>query len=144
MLQLWRKQGVKTIAEGELYDVECQRRANSQKRAKDAGGYPSLVLSIFSFFFFFSFSFVLFVRFFHLSHTHYNTLMGAPRITTSQGRGWGRHGGRGTLRGRERRTRWPGWTRSRPGPASPASRWTSRASPASSCSPLASVRCALP
>jgi len=39
VLQNWRKQGVKTIAEGELYEVESQRRTNSQKRMKDAGGY---------------------------------------------------------------------------------------------------------
>lgn len=39
VLQAWRKQGVKTIVEGELYDVESQRRANNLKRAKDTGGY---------------------------------------------------------------------------------------------------------
>lgn len=39
VLQNWRKQGVKTVAEGELFEVENQRRSNTQKRAKEAGNY---------------------------------------------------------------------------------------------------------
>ncbi len=39
-MQKWRGNGIKTLAEGELFEVESQRRENSIRRQKDSAGYP--------------------------------------------------------------------------------------------------------
>lgn len=38
-LQKWRAAGVKSLAEGDLFEFESQRRENSIRRAKDSAGY---------------------------------------------------------------------------------------------------------
>jgi transcriptional adapter 2-alpha len=38
-LQHWRAHGIRTLTEGELFDIESQRRENSLRRAKDSSSY---------------------------------------------------------------------------------------------------------
>lgn len=43
-LQRWRANGVRTLAEGDLFEIETQRRENSLRRQKDTSSYLLVVL----------------------------------------------------------------------------------------------------